>query len=143
MSALRVASFTVHATAHQSARWKQAAEAEGFTSAGQWLACAADAYLRVRAKAGVPLPLAWHRGRFLVRLESGEELMVRGHVSHPFGIYRGTTAAPRERGLHAVYTLVHILGLRTLATMALRRECQALAADLARTWVREEGHVLP
>jgi len=64
MSSLRVASFTVHATVEQSARWKRAAEAEGHRSAGTWLAAAADAYLKARARAGAPVPLAWHRGSF-------------------------------------------------------------------------------
>ena len=59
---MNVATFTVHATAEQSIRWKRAAEAEGHRSAGTWLAAAADAYLRVRAKAGHPLPLAWRHG---------------------------------------------------------------------------------
>ena len=44
--ALKVATFTVHADARQSARWKQAAEGEGFPSVGAWLAGAADAYLK-------------------------------------------------------------------------------------------------
>ncbi len=55
---MKVASFTGRATVQQSARWKQAAESEGFQSAGAWLAGAADAYLKIRAKAGLPvLPL--------------------------------------------------------------------------------------
>ncbi len=74
MNRLRVASFTVHATAVQSARWKQAAEAEGFHSAGAWLACAADAYLKARARAGQPVPLAWRLGVFKAVLDS-EELL--------------------------------------------------------------------
>lgn len=64
---MKVASVTVHASAEQSARWKRAAEAEGHRSAGTWLAAAADAYLKVRAKAGLPLPLAWRHGTFHVR----------------------------------------------------------------------------
>ena len=74
------ASFTVHATAEQSIRWKRAAEAEGHRSAGTWLAAAADAYLRVRARAGQPLALAWHLGAFTARLMDGREVQVRGMV---------------------------------------------------------------
>lgn len=74
MNRLRIASITVHATAAQSARWKQAAEAEGFHSAGAWLACAADAYLKARARAGAPVPLAWRRGTFKATL-GGRELV--------------------------------------------------------------------
>jgi hypothetical protein len=136
---LRVASFTVHATAAQSARWKQAAEAEGFTSAGAWLACAADAYLKARARAGQPVPLAWRRGRFLVRLESGEEVQVRGQLSDPFGVFMGTAAGPRVHGRqHAVFTLTYLPSRRILATVASFRECKALASDLARVWVRSD-----
>ena len=53
---MKTASFTVHATAEQSIRWKRAADAEGHRSAGTWLAAATDAYLRVRAS-GNP---AWY-----------------------------------------------------------------------------------
>src|SRR6185295_18315282 len=93
-ASLKVASFTVHANAQQSARWKQAAEAEGHRSAGTWLAAAADAYLRVRAKAGHPLPLAWHRGAFTACLMDGREVRVEGMVSPPFGLYEGTFLGP-------------------------------------------------
>ena len=135
MKALRVANFTVHATAAQSARWKQAAEAEGFHSVGAWLACAADAYLKARARAGQPVPLAWRRGHFLVRLESGEE-RVTGHVSPPFGSYRGDgTGQDRRTQRH---TLVYIPTARILATVKYKQESRALAAELARLWLREE-----
>ena len=68
---MKVATFTVRASAEQSRRWKMAAEADGHRSAGSWLGAAADAYLKVRAKAGLPLPLAWRHGTFHVRLEDG------------------------------------------------------------------------
>lgn len=141
MKALRVASFHVHATAQQSARWKQAAEAEGFSSAGTWLACAADAYLKARARAGQPLPLAWRRGRFKVQLADGEELVV-GFVSPPFGCFRGSEDGMVQRG-RGVHSLVYVPAGRILATVRRYQEVKALAADLARQWVREEGHVLP
>jgi hypothetical protein len=79
---VKVATFTVRATVHQSARWKQAAEAEGFASVGAWAAPAFDAYLELQARAGRPVPLAWRRGRFKV---DGRE--VRGKISPPFGTY--------------------------------------------------------
>ncbi len=137
MNRLRVASFTVHATAVQSARWKQAAEAEGFTSAGRWLACAADAYLKVRARAGQPVPLAWRLGVFKAMLD-GEERTVRGFVSPPFGAFRGDGIGRQRR--HAnLFRLVFLPDGRILATVSRYRECKALAADLARTYLREEG----
>lgn len=40
---MKVASFTVHASADQSARWKRAAEAEGYASVGTWASRALDA----------------------------------------------------------------------------------------------------
>jgi hypothetical protein len=58
-SRLKVASFTVRATMAQSAAWKRTAEAEGHASVGAWAADALDAYLKVRAQAGKPLPLFW------------------------------------------------------------------------------------
>ena len=44
--------------------------------------------------AGRPLPLAWRRGRFPVRLEDGETVQVSGHVSPPFGSFSGTRGRP-------------------------------------------------
>ena len=127
---LKVATFTVHATAEQSARWKRAAEAEGHASAGTWLAGAADAYLKVRARAGQPLPLAWHRGRFAFE---GRE--VRGLVSHPFAIYRMHPRLNR-------YALLLLPTGRQLATLSYSRQCQTLASELARVWVRWDGQGL-
>lgn len=89
---MKVATFTVRATQEQAIRWNRAAAAEGHRFAGTWLACAADAYLKVRAKAGLPLPLAWQRfGRFRVILMDGAEVEVRGVVSPPLrgGIEQG------------------------------------------------------
>ena len=144
MNRLKTATFTVHGTVTQSAMWKRAAEAEGFPSAGAWLAAAADAYLRVRARAGQPLPLAWRRGRFTAQLESTAELVV-GHVALPFGVFHGDSRGLARRGTRT-YTLVHLPGGRPLATFRYFHDCKALAADLARQWVREEGRaasVLP
>jgi len=119
----------------QSIRWKRAAEAEGFASAGAWLADAADAYLKARARAGRPIPLAWRRGRFMVRLESGEAVEVNGHVSPPFGAYRGTPDGQGCPGRHR-HTLVHVPERRIIATLRTYRQCQALAAEIAPVLIR-------
>jgi hypothetical protein len=124
----------------QSIRWKRAAEGEGFRSVGAWLAEAADAYLRVRARAGQPLPLAWRHGRFLVALEGGDEVMMPGFVSPPFGAFRGTIAG---RGLNACkrYTLVHLPTRQIIATLRFLTQCKALAADLASSHARDASAV--
>jgi hypothetical protein len=127
--ALKVASFTVHAAVEQSARWKQAAEAEGHRSAGTWLAAAADAYLKARARAGAPIPLAWHHGAFRVLLEDGSTPTLRGMVSSPFGIFRGTAAGPVRGGRS--YALVYIPDARIVASLHHAAQCKSLAAELA------------
>ncbi len=135
---LKTATFTVHADSRQSARWKQAAEGEAFSSVGGWLAAAADAYLKARARAGMPIPLAWHRGPFPVRFFDGQEREVRGLVSEPFAIYRGTQKAPDTTGCDR-YTLIYRPAGRVLATLKSAAQCKALAAELARLWVRGDG----
>lgn len=132
---MKVASFTVRGTQAQSERWKRAADAEGFPSAGAWLAEAADAYLKVRARAGHPLPLAWHLGRFSVVLMDGNEISTRGKVSPPFGIYQGTSHGPDRNKLR---TLVHIPTRRVIATLRSFRQCRALASELAPILLRGE-----
>ena len=137
---MKVATFTVHATMPQSIRWKRAAEAEGFRSVGAWLAEAADAYLRVRARAGQPLPLAWRHGLMLVTLESKAEVTVPGFISPPFGAFRGTSDG---RGLAACkrYSLVHLPTRQIIATMRFLTQCKALAADLASSHARDASAV--
>lgn len=54
-AAVKVATFTFRASL-ASERWKRAADAEGFPSAGAWLSEAADAYLKVRSGRGVLPP---------------------------------------------------------------------------------------
>jgi hypothetical protein len=130
---VKVASFHVRATQAQSERWKRAADAEGYASAGSWLADAADAYLKMRAKTGLPLPLAWHLGRFSVVLMDGREIEVRGVVSPPFGVYQGTSHGPDGNKLR---TLVHLPGRRVVATLRSSRQCRALAAELAPVMLR-------
>lgn len=136
MAELKTASFTVRASMEQSRRWKMAAEAEGFAAAGQWLASAADAYLKVRARAGRPIPLAWRRGSFPVILED-EESTLRGWLSPPFGIFRGTAEGRLYLGCHR-HSLVHLPTRRIIATLRTHRQCQALASELAPIFARDE-----
>jgi hypothetical protein len=134
---VKVATFTVHATAAQSARWKRAAESEGLASVGNWLARAADAHMELRARAGLPLPLAWAKGRFSALLD-GELREVRGWVARPFGIFRGTETGLKPVGAH-LYTLTYVPSGRLLGTFRYAAHCKALASDLARVWVRWDG----
>ncbi len=136
---MKVASFTVRADARQSARWKQAAEAEGFQSAGAWLAGAADAYLKVRARAGVPIPLSWRAGVFSVTLTTGEAVRVQGKMAPPFAFYEGTEEEVSDGRGRRRFTLLYVPTARPLATLRYSRDCKALAAELARTWVNGEG----
>jgi hypothetical protein len=132
---VKTASFHVRATPAQAAAWNRAAEGEGHRSAGTWLAAAADAYLKARARAGQPLPLAWHLGKFTALLMDGRELQVHGVVSPPFGIYRGTSHGPDRNKLR---TLVHLPSGRIIATLKSSRQCRALAAELAPVLLRGE-----
>jgi hypothetical protein len=138
MAQLKTATFTIHANTVQSARWKQTAEGEGFASVGSWAAHALDAYLEARTRAGRPIPLAWHRGRFPVLLESGEAITLPGFVSPPFGAFRGKLSGPVGMGTHT-YSLVLLAQRRIVASLRSYRQCQALASDLARLWVRWGG----
>ena len=135
---LTTASFTVRAIMAQSVTWKRAAEAEGFASVGSWAGRALDAYLRHRAKAGLPLPLAWHFGSFTVALDDGRTPELRGLVSPPFAIFHGTGASVIPRGTHR-HTLTYLPTRRIVATFRTSRDCKALAAELARLWVRGNG----
>lgn len=130
---MKVATFTVRATVVQSARWKIAAESEGFPSVGAWAALALDAYLKVRARAGVPVPLAWRHGLFRVRLGDDREPEVRGWVSPPFGAFHGSPDGPLPHGATHCYSLVYIPERRIVATLRTFRECRALGAELARS----------
>jgi hypothetical protein len=135
---VKTATFTVHATAEQSRRWKQAAEAEGYPSAGVWLSKAADAYLKQRARAGAPIPLAWTRGcYFRVHFAEDDLREVRGWLSSPFGLFRGNRHGQKHNGHR--YFLVYVPTARLLATCHSMQECKAIAAELARVWVRWDG----
>lgn len=117
-------------------RWNRAAEAEGHRSAGTWLAEAADCYLKARARAGRPLPLAWRSGRFRVLLMDGSEVEVQGKVSPPFGTFQGTSEG---RDTNQPRTLVHIPTRRVIATLRTARQCKALASELAPVYARDEA----
>jgi hypothetical protein len=136
---VKVATFSVRASLPQSVRWKLAAESEGFASCGAWLARAADAYLRLRAKAGMPLPLAWRHGTVRVRLDDGREPELRGFVSPPFGIFHGSGGGPIQQGSTHCQTLVYLPARRIVATFRYAREAKALAAELAGVWARSGG----
>ena len=86
---------------------------------------------------GQPLPLAWRRGRFRARLLDGAEPELWGWIAEPFGFYRGDATGPGRPGCKT-YTLTYLPELRMLGTLRLARECKALAADLARQWIRAE-----
>jgi hypothetical protein len=132
---VKVASFTVHADARQSARWKQAAEGEGFSSVGSWLSRAADAYLKVRARAGMPVPLAWSKGVFCVQLMDREEIRVSGMVSPPFAYFRGTSqGTDRNKGR----SLVHLATGRIIATLRRSAQARTLASELTPALLRGE-----
>jgi hypothetical protein len=135
---VKVASFTVRADARQSARWKQAAQAEGHPSAGSWLAAAADAYLKVRARAGLPVPLAWSRGQITVTMD-GKTFAIHGHSSPPFASWCGTVAQLTTYRGTRKHLLFYLPQGRVLATLETFGQCKALAAELARTWIRWDG----
>jgi hypothetical protein len=135
---VKVASFTVHADVRQSARWKQAAEGEGFPSVGGWLAVAADRHLQAVARSGRPVPLAWRRGSFTVRLEGGELVPVKGHVSPPFGSFAGTEEGPASYCGRHRHPLVFLPDCRIIATLRSFRECKTLASEIAPALIRGE-----
>ena len=136
---LKVATFTVHATEKQSLRWKRAADHEGYRSCGAWLAEAADRYLDALQRAGKPLPLAWGKGQFRVRLEDGAEPEVRGWIARPFGFFHGSEAGPIPHGSTHRYTLAYLPTRRIIATFRTAGHCKSLASELARAWVRFGG----
>jgi len=135
---VKTATFTVHATTDQSARWKRAAEAEGYASVGTWASRALDSYLKQRLVAGAPVPLAWGRGRVRAVLQDGP-CDLRGLISPPFGIFHGSMAGPLRWGSTHAYSLVYLPSGRLLGTFRYAAHCKALASDLARVWVRWDG----
>ena len=133
---MKTAAFTVRATMAQSIAWKRAADAEGFASVGSWAALALDAYLKARARAGRPIPLSWQLGRFPVLLDSGETVSLRGWVSPPFFIFRGTASGPTINTRH--HTLIHQPEGRLIATLRTHAQARQLAAELAPLLLRGE-----
>jgi len=133
---VKIAAFTVRADAAQSARWKQCATADGHASVGAWLETVADDYIRTRARHGLPMPLAWHHGRFRVLLSDGGEIEARGMISPPFAEYDGTAEGPDGKGKR--WTLVHLPSRRVVATLRSARHVKALAAELVVALLRED-----
>ena len=117
----------------QSIAWKRAAEAEGFASVGSWAALALDAYLKARAS----LPLCWRRGRFPVRLESGETVSIRGWISPPFFIFRGNLFSGWTRNTKH-FTLIHQPDGKLIATLRSHAQARELASELAPLLLRGE-----
>lgn len=138
MARMTIASFTVHADARQSVRWKRAAESEGFASCGAWLAVAADRHLQAVARSGRPIPLAWRRGSFTARLDGGELVRVKGHVSPPFGSFAGTEEGPASYCGRHRHVLVFLADSRVIATLRSFRECKTLASEIAPALIRGE-----
>jgi hypothetical protein len=134
---MKTASFTVHATMAQSIAWKRAADAEGYASVGSWAAPALDAYLKARARAGRPLSLSWCRGRFSVRLDSGETASMRGWTSPPFFIFRGNLFSGWTRNTKH-FTLIHQPDGRLIATLRTHGQARTLASELAPLLLRRE-----
>lgn len=139
MAGMKVATFSMRASMPQSIAWKKAADLEGFSSVGSWAACALDAYLKMRAKAGLPLPLIWRRGRFRVVFEDGADLEIPGWISRPFGHFHGTPGGPIPSGSTHCQTLVYLPARRIVATFRYAREARALAAELSGLWARSGG----
>jgi hypothetical protein len=132
---VKVATFTLNATVHQSARWKHAAAGEGFASVGSWAARALDAFLEHRARAGRPIPLAWHFGAFKVRLLDGQEVTVPGLLSPPFAYFRGTAEGPVAG--HR-FSLVHLPTCKLIATLRSAGQARTLGSELAPIFARDE-----
>jgi hypothetical protein len=135
---LKLATFSVRADARQSIRWKQAASSYGHASVGAWLAEAADKFLDGLIRAGKPLPLAWTRGRFRLRLEDGSEPELAGWIARPFGHFHGSPEGPIPHGSTKTHSLVLLPERRILATFHYARLCRVLAAELVVPFARSE-----
>ena len=81
-------------------------------------------------------PLAWKSATFRVliaennRREELHEIDVRGPVSGPFAIFRGDGRGPAPSG-ESFFSLIHLPTGRVMITLRLRRECMAMASELA------------
>jgi len=132
----KATSYTVDANHVQADQWGAAA-AERCMAVPSWLADTADAHLRELARSGRATALPWFRDRFRVRLTDtsrspsvAADVEVRGFVSGPFGIFRGTTREVGAPG-SGEHSLAHLPTGWTIATLPLRKSCMALAAELA------------
>lgn len=135
---MKVASFTVRATMAQSIRWKQAAEGEGFASVGSWAGRALDAYLEARTRAGRPDPPCVASRHPSACSWTATRSPCAAWCRLLFGIFRGTAEGPGLRACQR-FTLVHLPPRRIIATLRSLRQCQALAAELAPLYARDEA----
>ena len=124
MASLKTASFTVPATADQSAEWRWAAKEEGFRSVCTWLAFAVDAY--VNARAGDPLPLVWIRGTVKVDRPDGSTVDVPGWQAEPYVIFRGNRSGPALPGCKR-FSLLYLPQGRILVTFRSMKDCREMA----------------
>jgi hypothetical protein len=112
-------------------RWLQAAEFEGFSTVADWLASLADAQCRDLGDSLHHPALVWKRGRFHVK-EQGEakdtvvDVEVEGVVAAPFGICRDPAYTHK-----AYFLLVHLPTGGHVLRLDRRKDCQALARELA------------
>ena len=136
---MKRASFSVNASEPQALRWRRAAEADGHRAVGTWLAEAADAFLKARARAGRPIPLAWHLGTFHVALADGTAVQVRGMISPPFATFQGSGKGPNGNKQR---TLIYIPSGQVIATLRSARQAKALASELAPVYARDDAAVV-
>jgi hypothetical protein len=132
---VKTVQYNCRGSEEQARRWQRACEADGFRSVGAWLAYAADAFLKARARAALPVPLAWSLGSFSVVLD-GIERVLRGWLSPPFYIFRGNSAGPSYQGRH-LYTLCY--GSRIVATLKSAAQARRLASEMAPVILRDEA----
>ena len=135
MATRKMTTIAVRASRHQLARWGGAAQYEGASCIGAWLASLATVRLRQLGNVVPRLVLSWQRSRFkALRLPSysaKEPTLqeVAGIVAGPFGIYKDAA-----RDLPAAYTVFNLVHLGTgshLAKLPLRKSCKDLARELA------------
>lgn len=133
--------FTVSALPEQAARWRAIAALEK-TSIGYWLADAADARAKEIERTGIQPELRWSANiHFRVGFSAGQQL-VEGLASGPFGIFRGGTNGPEAPGC-GIHSLVHRPSMRVVTTLARRRDCMTLAAELSAlniNWEEEDAN---
>lgn len=132
---MKTVQYNCRGSEEQARRWQRATEADGYRSVGAWLAWAADSFLKARARAALPVPLAWSLGSFVVVLD-GQEVKVRGWLSPPFYLFRGTSAGPSYPGRH-LYTLCY--GSKIVATLKSAAQCKRLGSEMAPVILRDEA----